>query len=322
MIIHNDHFGEGPSPLSTLEQIALVSVAQAIADQQATITSSESDLPPAGTLRIGMVVIRNIGSPTAVLASQPPDGAPSDEGAALLLTFSPHRPLQCSSFPSRELLPRCHLVLEADRASLVAALVHGPHDATRTPLFVIDDRGAGGRWHGPLPPFDLPLVPALRRLPQIDGASAVVQLVLTDSPCGTIPYSMTVVDGRVARLEPGFTDAPEVYVRFSYEGYLRFRAGQIEIGQAIRNGDLGGDFGKLQMFSGLTQSLPFQTVYGEAFSSPLLLADYCGLVSSDSYRMMAASVRAALGLGMALGQVDDSEPVDVTGQVGDTRSKR
>lgn len=322
MIVNDDSFDERPSPLSALEQIAIESVAQAIVDQQATITSSESDLPPAGTLRIGMAVMQNIGSSTTVPASQPPDGAPSNEGAALLLTFSPHRPLECLAFPSRELLPRCHLVLEADRASLVATLVHGPHDAARTSLFVIDDRGAGGRWHGPLPPFDLPLVPALRLLPQIDGASAVVQLVLTDSLCGTIPYSMTVVDGRVARLQPGFTDDPEVYVRFSYESYLRFRAGQIEIGQAIRNGDLGGDFGKLQMFSGLTQSLPFQVVYGEAFSSPLLLADYCGLVSSDSYRMMAASVRATLGLGVALGQADDSEALDSTGQPGDTRSER
>lgn len=269
------------------------------------MTSSHADIAPdelaLALQAAGPVPVPGDGQPLRAALVSTDEIAGVDVPTALLLTLVPGRPLACAAVPAAEARSAA-LVLRADWATIAEAVLQmqqvRPGAAGLPPVsrFTVDDRNIGGRWYGPLPPLDLAGLPALGALPRIDGASVVAQLRLTRSPVGDVAYSMTVEDGRVTAVTPGVAEAFEVYVAFPYERYLRVRAGDMFVADAIRDGDLGGDFGKLQMFSGLTQSPPFRAAYAQAFGSLRPLADLAAVLGGDAYAGAATTARCALGL--------------------------
>lgn len=242
----------------------------------------------------GPVVVPSLDGPLRIgfVCTDPVAGSPS----ALVFDLEPGRPVSCAAAPPSADLSTCHLRLHADRGAVVGAVACVPHDPPLVTRFTVDDEGCGGTWRGPLPPLDLAGIAALSSLPAIEGASVVAQLLLTGSPVGGIPYWMSIVDGRLQVIAPGVTEAPDVYISFGYEGYLRVRAGDMFVSDAIVGGDLAGDFAKLQMFSGLVQSLPFQDAYRAGFRSLRRLADYAKVVALEEHRAMAAAVRRTLDI--------------------------
>jgi len=225
-------------------------------------------------------------------------GAPDDGRvkAAVCLHARSGGQLKITVGSTADDLAPCDLVFTAELAATVGALAQVPDDPPIVGRITVDDTGCGGSWRGPLPPIDLAAIPKMRALPRIAGATVLVQLLLTRSPVGGIPYWMDVRDGQLVEVAAGTVSGPEVYIAFRYEQYLRMRTGELFPSDAIRGGDLAGDFPKLQVFSGIVQSLPFLDAYRDGFTNFDPLIDYTRLATSDAYRAWAADLRRRLQL--------------------------
>lgn len=235
-------------------------------------------------------------SPGSLAEPSPVSSPPPLEEAVgtlrLAIDGSGHIECRWAEQPLRD----CHLVFAADRAAIVASITQVPQDITFPARFDIDDTGSGGRWHGPIPPLDMAVVPAFTSLPVIAGASVTAQLVLTGSPVGVIAYRLILADGQLTAIELGASGDADVFIRFRYADYLQVRAGTMVMAEALRSGDLDGSFGKAQMLSGLIQSPPFEDAYRHGFGALQNLAAFSFLVDLPAFRLLATSVRNALGL--------------------------
>jgi hypothetical protein len=258
------HWGAPVTDRTRRDNVALSDVAGLAGDAAIVVAPERSE-----TLRVGYL--------------------PTEGGDTLVFTFSQGGPVTCEVRP---VVDGCDLVFEAPTADIVTALAQMPEDPTFAGRFVVDDRGAGGSWRGPLPPLDLNQVEALRNLPEIPGASSLTQFVLTDSPVGSVAYQMRLDEGRLADIALGVTPDADVFVMFRYEDYLRIRLNELFIADALDHGDLGGDFGKAQMVAGFTQSMEFkEAAYAGSFTSCDLLSDYSRITRHDAYQRFVHRLR-------------------------------
>ncbi len=247
------------------------------------------------------------GAPADHLVSRPV----SSDGpilAALSLVATPGGVLQIAAVDDATELDPCDLVLSAPPAAAVAAIAQVPVDPTPAAVITVDDRGGGGSWCGPLPALDVAVVPRMRHLPRIEGATVLVQLLLTRSPVGAVPYWMHIRDGQLVGMAAGTVARPDVLIGFRYENYLRMRTGELYPADAVADGNLAGDYPKLQVFSGIVQSPPYLEAYRDGFTAFGPLLAYTQLTASDAYRGFTAALRRALDLAAPGGVAEEQAP--------------
>lgn len=254
------------------------------------------------------------GSPDATAGAptdhpgRPPAGRDGPILAAVSLVATPGGTLQLAVVDDTAELDPCDLLLAAPPGAAVAAIAQVPVDPTPAAVITVDDRGGGGSWCGPLPPLDVAAIPSMRHLPRIEGATVLVQLLLTRSPVGAIPYWMDVRDGQLVGMAAGTVAGPDVLIGFRYENYLRMRTGELYPADAIADGNLAGDYPKLQVFSGIVQSPPYLEAYRDGFTAFGPLLAYTHLTASDAYRGFTAALRRALDLAGPAGAADEEAP--------------
>jgi hypothetical protein len=204
----------------------------------------------------------------------------------LVLAFAEDAPVRCGY---GEPLADCDVVLEADHASVAAALllIDDDHDLARR----FRMRVPGEAQTAAVPPYDLAETPALGELPRIKGASVLAQLMLTDSPFGPVAYQMSIQDGRLAAVIPGLHPDGEIFVALRYADYLDLRSGMGTIEEAMKFGDLDGDFGKVQMFGGLIQEPAVRAALAHLAGSDRVIGEYARACSQTSYRSAAEGLR-------------------------------
>lgn len=114
-----------------------------------------------------------------------------------------------------------------------------------------------GRFDAPCvpPPLDEVLEPWGAKLPMVPtAAELVVVQVLTGSPFGTVSTVHHVVQGRVVESRLGSSDTADVVATRAYPDAMAERAGDLDVLESIRHGDVVGSFLSVGLFLGIYDS--------------------------------------------------------------------
>lgn len=123
-------------------------------------------------------------------------------------------------------------------------------DALAGARVVTPDRGEGAP-----PPLDLSETDELEDLPQIAGATLMVQYEFAAGPFGPVSFWESFDEGRVAGMGFGVTEEADVTVWITFTKMAAVRAGTISILQALEDGGrVDGDIGPLMLLAGLEES--------------------------------------------------------------------
>lgn len=79
---------------------------------------------------------------------------------------------------------------------------------------------------------------ALVDLPEVGGADAVVDYVVSGTPRGKVTVGVTVADGRVTGIDEGRSSEPDVVVSGSYETFASILSGESSADAGYMNGAL------------------------------------------------------------------------------------
>ena len=79
---------------------------------------------------------------------------------------------------------------------------------------------------------------ALSELPEIEGASAVIDYVVAGSPAGKATIGVTLQDGRVTAMQAGKSAEPDLVVSLKYDAALRILLGEMTSDAGFMNGAL------------------------------------------------------------------------------------
>jgi hypothetical protein len=110
-----------------------------------------------------------------------------------------------------------------------------------------------GTYTGPPAPADFSVRPELRDLPEIPGASLVVQFRFTGAPFGVANHVITFVDGRVASDPLGIAERPDVRIEVPYAVIGPVRQGELSILEALEKGSIEGEMGPLALLAGIME---------------------------------------------------------------------
>lgn len=77
---------------------------------------------------------------------------------------------------------------------------------------------------------------ALGALPEIPGASVVIDHVVAGSPDGKVTVGATVIDGRVTEIRIGKSSDPDLVVSLGYDTLLAILAGELTSDAGYMNG--------------------------------------------------------------------------------------
>lgn len=95
--------------------------------------------------------------------------------------------------------------------------------------------------------------------PEIPGATAAIQYVVTDGPDGDISYYWVVEDGHLRENRLGVLDGAEVTLTETYEDALAMQKGELDMNAAFLQGrvKVDGDVAKLMSLLPITMSPDF-----------------------------------------------------------------
>ena len=77
---------------------------------------------------------------------------------------------------------------------------------------------------------------ALAQLPEVDGASAVVDCVVAGGPSGKVTIGVVVDDGRVTAMQTGKSTDPDLVISFKYDVALQLLNGEMSSDAGFMNG--------------------------------------------------------------------------------------
>lgn len=147
----------------------------------------------------------------------------------------------------------------------------------------------------PPPPLDEVVVPWGAELPIVPTApDLVVQQILTGSPFGTVSVVFDVRQGRVAGGRLGTTDDADVSVVRPFADAMAERAGELDVLDSIRHGEVGGDYLAVSMFLGIYESDECREAR-RALTTPAVgaLVRLGTLLSSDCWRSLGRELADA-----------------------------
>jgi len=79
---------------------------------------------------------------------------------------------------------------------------------------------------------------ALGELPEVEGASAVIDYVVAGSPAGKATIGVTVDNGRVVAMQSGKSTDPDLVISLKYDAALKILAGEMTSDAGFMNGAL------------------------------------------------------------------------------------
>lgn len=79
---------------------------------------------------------------------------------------------------------------------------------------------------------------ALAALPEIEGASAVIDYVVAGSPSGKVTIGVTIENGRVTSMQSGKSDEPDLVISLKYDIAQRLLDGELSSDAGFMNGAL------------------------------------------------------------------------------------
>jgi hypothetical protein len=79
---------------------------------------------------------------------------------------------------------------------------------------------------------------ALSALPEVEGASAVIDYVVASSPAGKATIGVTVENGRVVAMQAGKSADPDLVVSLGYDAALKILGGDMSGDAGFMNGAL------------------------------------------------------------------------------------
>jgi hypothetical protein len=107
---------------------------------------------------------------------------------------------------------------------------------------------------------------ALGRLPEVPGATARLQHVVTGAPGGEVAYTLAMVDGRVVETTVGRDDvAADCTFLETHDDAVRIAAGDLDLHVAFMQGrvKMSGDMGRLMAVLECTQGEPYRAGLAE-----------------------------------------------------------
>lgn len=79
---------------------------------------------------------------------------------------------------------------------------------------------------------------ALSDLPEVEGASAVIDYVVASSPAGKATIGVTVENGRVTSMQMGKSIDPDLVISLKYDAAVKILGGEMSSDAGFMNGAL------------------------------------------------------------------------------------
>lgn len=151
-----------------------------------------------------------------------------------------------------------------------------------------------GRGEGVPPPLDMRDTAELALLPEVPGATLVVQFEFADGPFGHVSFWLSFEDGRCAGLDFGRTDEPDVTIAISFQRMVRVRTGETTILEALENGGrVDGALGPIMLVAGLEESPELRAVEMACGPAGAVLARVGEVAASADYTAAMAALAQA-----------------------------
>jgi hypothetical protein len=131
-------------------------------------------------------------------------------------------------------------------------------------------------------------------LPELPGADVRNAMRLTCSPFGTVSYRGEFRDGRRVAWELGETSDAETTVTMRYALRMRAIEGVLTTAEQVEGGEVTGDWSKLMVLAGISESEEFQAVTRSGSGVRLPMAVFADLLTSEPYRRMQAELARAV----------------------------
>ncbi len=125
-----------------------------------------------------------------------------------------------------------------------------------------------------IPPFDVADSGHFDRLPEIPGATAMVQFTLEDGPFGDLDYLMRIVDGRIEAVESAWSADAQVFITSQWTTYLELRLARADPMEAAGRSAIKGEMARLSVVAGIMESEPFVTARRENAAMMTALIDF------------------------------------------------
>lgn len=156
-------------------------------------------------------------------------------------------------------------------------------------------RSAGGELvEGRPSPLDIDDTGDLARLPEIPGATLVIQYRFSHGPFGPVDYWWTFEEGRSTGMGLGVVDEPDVGVGITYARMVGVRQGRLTILEALEHGGtVTGELGPLMLLGGLQESPELHAAELACGPSGPVLAAMGELAATPAYAEAWSSLTAA-----------------------------
>lgn len=108
---------------------------------------------------------------------------------------------------------------------------------------------------GAAPPLDMTETSEMGSLPEVPGATLVIQFEFSHGPFGAVSYWLSFEDGRFAGADFGRAEEADVTVGITWQKMVGVRRGQITILEALEHGGrIDGALGPIMLLAGLEES--------------------------------------------------------------------
>lgn len=104
-----------------------------------------------------------------------------------------------------------------------------------------------------------------QEFPERQGATAVMQFVVTGAPEGEVKYYQQIENGKMLEAKVGEAENPDFTITQAYEDAEKIQKGELDANAAFMQGKLKvtGNMGKLMSLMPLTQSPEYKQIQGK-----------------------------------------------------------
>jgi hypothetical protein len=181
-----------------------------------------------------------------------------------------------------------------DQLRFLTGRLQGEEGLTRTWIEEVAPDGSVRRLRPPpLDEQDLDWSP----LPEVPGASLRNGNHLTASPWGTVTYCGEFRDGKRVAWELGSVAGAETTVTMRYALRMRAIEGLLTTTEMIEGGEITGNWSKLMLLAGISESPEFQAVSRTGSGVRLPLAAFAEALAVLSYQQVQGELARAVPAG-------------------------
>lgn len=153
---------------------------------------------------------------------------------------------------------------------------------------------APGGSEGVAPPLDMRDTAELALLPEVPGATLLVQFEFAQGPFGHVSFWLSFEDGRCAGQGFGRGEEPDVTIGISFQRMVRVRTGAMTILEALENGGrVDGALGPIMLLAGLEESPELRAVEMACGPAGAVLARVGEVASSVEHTEAMAALAQA-----------------------------